>query len=154
MKKIVGLWIDHREAVLVFISSGGEVTKIIQSHAEKHASRNNGVQSTGAYEAQLVPADDKRQSAFTEQLNKFYDEVIGAIHDAESILLFGPGEAKNELKKQMEEHQINHRIAAVETEDRMTDPQIVAKARVFYQKWQSTLNPASQSRHPSKMGVL
>lgn len=154
MKKTVGLWIDHREAVIVFISSEGEVTKKIQSHAEKHASRSNGVQSTTAYEAQLVPADDRRQSAFTEQLNRYYDEVIGSIHDAESILLLGPGEAKNELKKRSEEHQLNHRIAAVETADRMTEAQIVAKVRIFYQKHQSTLNPASPLRHSDKMGAL
>ena len=154
MKKIVGLWIDHSEAVIVSISSGGEVIKKIQSHAEKHASRKEGVKLTTAYEAQLVPADDRRQSSFTEQLNRYYDEVIGNVYDAKSISLFGPGEAKNEFKKRSEEHQLNHHIHEVGAADRMTEAQIVAKARAFYQKYQSTLNPASHSRRTEKVGAL
>jgi hypothetical protein len=32
-----------------------------------------------------------------------YDEVISVLRNAESILLFGPGEAKGELKRRLEE---------------------------------------------------
>jgi hypothetical protein len=41
----------------------------------------------------------------------------------------GPGEAKGELKKRIEINNLNGRIVDVETVDKMTDPQIVAKAR-------------------------
>ena len=132
VKRTVGLWIDHRETVMVFILSQGEVIKKIQSKAEKHASRVSGARSTKAYEAQLVPADDRRQNALTEHLNDYYDEIISCIKDAESILIFGPGEAKYELKKRIDKSKSGNRISAIETVDKMTGRQIAAKVRKFF----------------------
>ena len=133
MKTTVGLWIDHREAVMVFISPQGEVTKEIRSDAEKHSGRIDGVRSKTSYEAQQVPADDRRQSSFTGHLNSYYDEIIACIREAESILIFGPGEAKDELKKRIEKYQPSKRIVAVETVDKMTERQIAAKVRKYFQ---------------------
>jgi hypothetical protein len=62
-------------------------------------------------------------------LANYYDEVIACIGDAETILIFGPGEAKGELKKRMERDKIGIRIVAMETADKMTQPQIVAKVK-------------------------
>ncbi|MCX6555193.1 MAG: hypothetical protein NTZ12_09310 [Candidatus Aminicenantes bacterium] len=44
-------------------------------------------------------------------------------------MIFGPGEAKGELKKRLERDGLGGRIAAVETVDKMTDRQIAAKVR-------------------------
>jgi hypothetical protein len=49
-------------------------------------------------------------------------------------LLFGPGEAKGELKKRLERKKMGGRIAAVETVDKMTDGQIAAKVRKHFAK--------------------
>ena len=54
---------------------------------------------------------------------------IASIRDAQSILLFGPGEAKGELKKRLERIGLGERIVGVETVDKMTDRQIAAKVR-------------------------
>ena len=134
MKTTVGLWIDHREAVMVFISPEGEVIKEIRSDVEKHAGRINGARSTASYEARQVPADDRRQSFFSGHLDSYYDEVIASIRDAESILIFGPGEAKDELKKRIERHKASSRIVEVETADKMTERQIAAKVRAYFKK--------------------
>jgi hypothetical protein len=79
-----------------------------------------------------VPADDSRQKAFTGHLNIYYDAVIAAMRDAESILIFGPGEAKGELRKRLERNNLDGRIVAVETVDKMTDRQIAAKVRQHF----------------------
>jgi hypothetical protein len=76
-----------------------------------------------------VPADDSRQRAYTGHLNIYYDAVIASIRDAESILIFGPGEAKGEMKKRLEGLNLGERIVGVETVDKMTDRQIAAKVR-------------------------
>jgi hypothetical protein len=75
-------------------------------------------------------------------LNKYYDEVIAAIRDAESILIFGPGEAKGELGKRLERDKLGGHIIAVETIDKMTDRQIAAKVREYFHKQ----DPAVRSR--------
>jgi len=132
MKTMAGLWIDHRRAVIVVFSDKGEKTKVIESEVERQQGRFAGKRSPEAYEAQMVPADDSRERKFTSQLNGFYDEVISVIRDADSILLFGPGEAKGELEKRLMKDKLGARIEAVETEDAMTDRQIAAKVREFF----------------------
>ncbi len=49
-----------------------------------------------------------------------------------SSLLFGHGEAKGELKKRLEDDHIAHLIQAVETVAQMTDRQIAAKVREYF----------------------
>lgn len=132
MKTIVGLWIDHRKAVIAAVSDKGEKTRVIESHVEKHPGRISGVRSTTPYESQNVPADDSREREFTGHLHGYYDEVIAAIRDAESILIFGPGEAKGELKGRLERDKLGGRIVAVETVDKMTDRQVAAKVREYF----------------------
>ena len=132
MKTIAGLWIDHRKAVIATVSDKGEETKVIESNVEKHSGRVAGVRSTTPYESQKVPADDLREREFTSHLHGYYDEVIAAIRDADSILIFGPGEAKGELKSRLEKHKLGGRIMAVEAADKMTDRQIAAKVRGYF----------------------
>ena len=133
MKKIAGLWIDHRKAVIVVITSKGEVTKVIKSNVEKQPGRFDGVRSTDSYEALQVSADDRLQRSFTGHLNNYYDEVIATIRDAGSILIFGPGEAKGELKNRIEKYKPSKSVVAVETNDKMTDRQIAVKVREHFQ---------------------
>jgi hypothetical protein len=129
MKKEVGLWMDHRKAVIVVVTDKGEEIKLIISKVEKQLRRSGGSPLKGPHESLQVPADDSREREFTGHLNIFYDAVIACIHDAEAILIFGPGEAKGELKKRLESKELSGRIIGIETVDKMTDRQIAAKVR-------------------------
>lgn len=131
MKTTKGLWIDHKKAVIVTVTDNKEEINEVISHVEKQLGRFEGARSTTSYPAQLVPADDSKQRELTGHLDKYYDEVISHLRDAESILIFGPGEAKGELAKRIEGSQLSGRIAAIETTDRMTDRQIAAKVRTY-----------------------
>ena len=77
-------------------------------------------------------ADDSQQRTFTGRLNSYYAAVIASIGGAESILIFGPGEAKGELKKRLERKHLGGRIEVLETVDKMTDRQIAAKVRQHF----------------------
>ena len=128
MKKVVGLWIDHRKAVIVMVSDEGEETKQLESGMEKH------VRFSGGSRSEEGKAEDQRDRQFTGHLNTYYDEVIAHIRDAESILLFGPGEAKGELEKRLANKGLNGRIVGIESVDKMTDRQIAAKVRQHFPK--------------------
>jgi hypothetical protein len=130
----VGLWIDHRKTLIVTVTDKGEAIKLIISTLEKQARRSLESRHTGSYESQKVPADDSRQRAFMGHLNIYYDAVIAVIRDAESILIFGPGEAKGELEKRLKKINLGGRIVGVETADKMTDRQIAAKVREQFAK--------------------
>jgi len=124
MKKQAGLWIDHRQAVVVLITDEGEEVKKIKSNMEKHVRFSEG---TGSEEGS---SEDVRDRQFGNHLNSFYDEVISLIRDADSIQIFGPGEAKGELEKRLVEREgLKTHILAVEAVDKMTDHQIAAKVR-------------------------
>lgn len=134
MKTEVGLWIDHRKAIVVAITEEGEVIELVISAAEKQLRRSGDSPLKGPYESLLVPADDSRQKAFTGSLNIYYDAVIASIRNAESILLFGPGEAKDELKERLERNNLAGRIVGIETVDKMTNRQIASKVRKQFPK--------------------
>ena len=123
MKKQAGLWIDHRKAVIVMISDEGEEIKKITSNMEKH------VRFTGGTASEDGSTEDVRDRRFENHLNSYYDEVIALIRGADSIQIFGPGEAKGELQKRLEHEGLKAHIFAIETVDKMTDRQISAKVR-------------------------
>ena len=130
MRTGVGLWIDHRKAVIVFVDGKDTETKLISSDIEEHQ-RQSGVS---------MPADDVRQRELTGHLNSFYGDVVACIREAESILILGPGEAKGELKKRLEKDNLGRRVVGLETSDKMTDKQIVAVVRGhFNQKGQQRI---------------
>jgi hypothetical protein len=130
----VGLWIDHRKALIVIVTEKGQVIKLIISAIEKQVRRSLKSRHNGTFESQKVPADDSRQRAMTGHLNIYYDAVIAAISGAESILIFGPGEAKGELQKRLKRINLGGRIVGVETADKMTDHQIAAKVHDAFEK--------------------
>ena len=132
MKKQIGLWIDHREAIIVFLTDGGEEIKHIISNSGKHIRYSGRSHSRTPAGIREVTSEDQRDRKLGNQLNKYYDEVIAAIRDADSIQIFGPGEAKGELEKRIEHEGIKAHILAIETVDKMTDRQISAKVREHF----------------------
>lgn len=132
MSQQLGLWIDHRQATIVTVTETGEETSEILSDVEKQLRRSGDSPLKGSYEALQMPADDSLQRARTGELNTYYDEVIAHIRDADSILIMGPGVAKHELQKRMEENRLGARVVGVETVDNLTEPQLVAKIRQHF----------------------
>jgi hypothetical protein len=134
MKSKVGLWIDHKKAMIVTLTDEREVLKLTISAVEKQLRRAGDSPLKGSFEPSQVPPEDHRQRNFDGHLNIYYDAVIASIREAEAVLIFGPGEAKGELKKRLEKNNLGERIAGIETADKMTDRQIAAKVRKHFSK--------------------
>jgi hypothetical protein len=112
MKREVGLWIDHRKAVIVIVTDEGEEIQL-KSDVEKDVRGSGGSRgscSKTLYGPQDVLSEDNQERRFASHLIRYYDKVISRIRDAESILIFGPGEAKGELKKRLESKELHVRI--------------------------------------------
>jgi hypothetical protein len=127
MKTLAGLWIDHREAVIVLVSGKGRETKRIKSNVEEQV------------ESQIVPADNSRERSYGGHLAGYYDQVISFLRPAEAIMLFGPGEAKGELRTRIEQNQLDLRIIRFETSDKMTEHQVSREVRRHYSPQNSTV---------------
>jgi stalled ribosome rescue protein Dom34 len=130
MRRNVGVWIDHRKAVIVSLSDKGEEIHEIPSQMEKH------VRFSG--EAEEHSAEDQRDRRFTGHLDKYYDTVVSSILDADTILILGPGEAKGEFEKRLRAASPGVNIVGVEAADKINYHQISAKVR------EHLLNPAEE----------
>ncbi len=132
MKRQVGVWIDHRKACIVIVTPQGEHMALVIAHVESQPRREGDSPMKGSYEPLQVPADDRRQRALSKHRNLYYDAVVAAMQNADAFYLLGPGEAKVELKKRLAKAKLAARIASIETADKMTDRQIIAKVRKFF----------------------
>ena len=132
MKKEIGLWIDHREAIIVILTDGAEKITHITSGNGKHVRYSGSSHSKTPQGLKEATSEDQRDRKFGNQLNVYYDDVIAAIRDADTIQIFGPGEAKGELEKRIQRDGLKAQILAIETVDKMTDRQISAKVREHF----------------------
>lgn len=139
MKTNIGLWIDHRKAVIVLESSAGEEIHVILSDADRQPGRINGARSTTSFEAQKVKADDVTQRKFTADLHHYYQEVVALVRHATSLLVLGPGEAKGEFVRELEHAMPKGFPVAVETADRMTDRQVTSHVRDYFKEANSVI---------------
>ena len=140
MKKEVGVWIDRREAVLVILSEGNDEIKHLTSNMEKHT-RFSGASQAPTPAGHDNSTEDKRDRRFEDHLDKYYDAVIALLHDADSILIMGPGEAKGELQKRIAVRHGSKPVTAVETTDKLTDGQIDAEVRQHFGRGRKHLAP-------------
>jgi hypothetical protein len=132
MKREVGLWIDHRKSVIVTFVNGNEMTREIRSNIEKHVRFSNSPQTKASMLPHQPTAEDGRDRKFTDHLGKFYEGVILSIRDADAIWIFGPGDAKVELGKQLEREDLGKRIVGIDSMARLTSRQIAAKVREHF----------------------
>ncbi|HEU4927876.1 MAG TPA: hypothetical protein VFT24_12530 [Vicinamibacterales bacterium] len=122
----VGIWIDHKKAVIVSISAGQVTTSTLRSDVGSHP-HYAGSQEGGG--------EKKYEERHRQDLDRFYAEVIGQLGQPDALLLFGPGEAKRQLEDRLARSKAwSERCVtvSVETTDKLTDPQIVAKVKEHY----------------------
>jgi hypothetical protein len=124
MNDNVGIWIDHERAIIVFASEGRISTKTLESDVGAHP-RYSGQQDGGG--------EKKYEARHGQRLDEYYDEVIGQLGQPDALLIFGPGEAKLELKERLSRSKtLSERIVGVATADKLTDPQVVAKVKEHF----------------------
>ena len=124
MSTNVGVWIDHKKAVIVFIAAGEVTTRTLTSDIGAHP-HYSGSQEGGG--------EKKYEQRHNQDLDRYYDDVIGQLGKPDALLLFGPGKAKLQLRERLgRSNVLSESTVAVETADKLTDPQIVAKVKGHY----------------------
>ena len=128
----VGLWLDHKQAYVIW--DGNKDITTIPSNLERRIHFSGGVRIAGTYN-QGRDSELRHNDRYEHQLNQYYTKIIARIEEAESIFIFGPGEAKIELEKALEKHKsMRDKLLKVETADNMTNAQMVAHVRKFYEQ--------------------
>jgi hypothetical protein len=142
MKTYVGIWIDRKKAVMVTIKQPHRsyekdrettITQI-RSNVERKVRLSGGSRTGNApWGPQEVSVDSKIEARQKLQLDKYYQQIIDAVNDADKILIMGPGETKQGFKKRLEKSKtMASKVAGLQTCDKMTDNQIYARVRAFF----------------------
>ena len=133
MNSKAGLWIDHRQSFIVYFSEDAVTTETIQSNMKKHVRASGGSRSSTPFGPQDILAEDRIDRNFRQHLDQYYEEVLQALAGVGSMLIMGPGEAKEEFRKHLQKK--GHKplpTIAVETTDKMTEAQIIAKVKQHF----------------------
>ncbi len=131
MAKQIGIWIDHKRAVILTVSEKGEVMRKIESGIE-HLRLRGVPRSRAPYSAQYQKGDDQFDKQYYGHLNKYYESVLALVRGADEILIFGPGEAKKELKKRLDREKACPSVKGIFPADKLTDRQFAAKVRSHF----------------------
>ena len=133
MNHRVGIWIDHKKAVIVSASADRVTVKTLTSEVGPHArySKRAGYPTPdGPQEGGGEKSYEKR---YDQHLDRYYNEVISQLGQPDALLVFGPGEAKLQLKERLSRSKaLSECVVEVETADKLTDPQVVAKVKEHY----------------------
>jgi hypothetical protein len=133
MNDKVGIWIDHKRAVIVSTSADRVTTKTLESEVGPHARYSDRAEYPTSDGPQDGRGEKKYEERYGQHLDRYYDEVISQLGQPEALLIFGPGEAKLQLKERLSRSKaLSKHIVGIETTDKLTDPQIVAKVKEHF----------------------
>ncbi len=134
MKREVGLWIDHRQAVIVTLHDDTESVERVEANFEKRGNNSSDVQTMSESSLKVDLAEDKHERHTAEMVNHYYNEVANHLKDATDLYIMGPGQAKTEFQKYVETQKIPATILRVEPADKLSDAQIAAKVRQSFER--------------------
>jgi hypothetical protein len=131
MPRNVGIWIDHTKAVIVFVSVDRVTAKTVESDVGPHARYSGRAPYPTPGGPKAGRGEKKYEARYGQHLDRYYDEVISQLGQPEALLIFGPGEAKLQLKERLSRSKEQPSVE-IETTDELTEPQIVAKVKDHY----------------------
>jgi hypothetical protein len=147
MEKQVGIWIDSKKAIIVTLDGQKEV-KIteIDSEVENgvyHNKEGNKGTFSGSHHSDSETKFDNRKK---EEMDYYLKAVLSYIKGSDYLYIFGPAETKIKLEQKLRDEKSLGKInlKAVETADKMTLNEIVAKVKDFYNPLERKINLANQ----------
>lgn len=132
MANRVGVWLDHRHAIVVFLNGKEARIVRVESGAQAHPHKLGGSRTSTAYGPQDAVAEDRLDHEFRVELNRFYDDVAHHLEQPEALYLFGPGPAKREFRNHLEPSGLAECVKAVEGAQELTEPEVVARVKAFF----------------------
>lgn len=131
--KNIGVWLDKEKALVITIENGTENIKTIPSNIETFRIHGgSGTRFKGG--PQDVVQDSKYLEREKHQTKRYFNKLAEEVNSADSLAIFGPAETFEKFKKELESsHQeLDARVKKVQRVDSMTDNQVKALVRDFF----------------------
>lgn len=138
MNKQTGIWIDLRNAYIIqlplAIYSNEEVEVMHLTSEIEETAATGGTRSKSPWGPQGGDVKHTAQERRHHEEKHFFEKVIAEIRPyASELVIFGPSEAKHGLANAIGEHKDFHpTIMGIESADQMTQHQMVAWVRTFF----------------------
>lgn len=129
----VGIWLDLREAIIVYArSKDPEIFNVISNIDESHAV--GGSRSATPYGPQEAVSENRHLHRRQHQEKQYYQTILEKIKEADGIYLLGPALAKQKLAQEIEKYaQLKNALVEVQPCDRITLNQLKAKIKDYFQ---------------------
>lgn len=131
--KNLGIWLDKKNARIISLENEKEVMDTIVSEVEDYRIHGgSGTKFKGG--PQDVVQDSKYLEREKHQLKAYFKEITSKMKDAKAIVIFGPAQTKEKFRKELQENykELNVKVKAVKSADSMTDNQMKAFVRDFF----------------------
>ncbi|WP_291854954.1 hypothetical protein [Marinilabilia sp.] len=137
MKKQVGIWMNTDKAVLVSLLNGKEnEIQTIESDIESRSHNPREIKPGSRTGTVLMDVDKKMTQRKNHQMHNYFEKVIHSISsDTGEIYIFGPANTKKHFEKELKKRtQFNSLKLEIESADKMTQPQMVAKIKQHFER--------------------
>jgi stalled ribosome rescue protein Dom34 len=118
-KKVVGIWLDHKDAMIISTNDNGNhgdysvKEKIHNKHHSDHGSNEH-----------------THHHKLSNELHSYYEKISEHVSAFDAILLFGHGNAQEQLSNFLNDHKHFHgKEISVKTGNRLTENEMIAFVR-------------------------
>lgn len=133
MKKQTGIWLDLEKAIVITLNESGYKLKIIESGIETKERFDGEKKKFGRFGNQFLNDETKKKRRIEEQTDRFLKRIFNDIKNVNEIVLFGPASSKRKLAELLSSDKtMAEKLKAVKTADLMTQNQMVAWVKKFY----------------------
>lgn len=128
----IGIWIDKKVAHIVRCRGSKATLNSVYSDLEFYNPKG-GSRSKTRWGPQQVVHDKKYLEREKNQLKAYFEKVIAAILNADSIAIYGPAETYLKLHAELKKHaKLHDKITLVSRSDSMSNNQFKALVKEFY----------------------
>ena len=133
MEKNVGIWLDNEKAYIITLIDGNENVEKIESNIETRVRIEGEKKSYSRLGGMFINPQKKKTKRKNHQLKDYFDIILKRTRDASSIYIFGPADAKTNLKKIIQqEKNLNRKLERVDASDKLTQNQMIARVKEVF----------------------
>jgi stalled ribosome rescue protein Dom34 len=134
MKKKTGIWIDSKKAVIVSLEENNHSLKTVDSSIESQERIPGEDKWYTRFGNQFLNFEKRKRNRRAQDVKKYLTNVISEIKDTEEVVILGPAGMKKELVKFIHyDNQLSFNLRGTETAESMTENQLVAWVKNYYQ---------------------
>lgn len=133
MKNKTGIWLDHEKATIVTLVGSRYKLNTIESDIVTRERIDGETRNYGRFGDQSLNQEKQKERRIKKQTSDYLRNLLSVIKNVDELMLFGPANMKKELEKHiLDDRALSPKLKAVVSADSMTENQMVAWVKKFY----------------------